>query len=113
MVYRPVKPSDASANLLNFSVEELALTKVWYQHSRYFRKRGIRTSPEELFDEHLLAQLRTWRKDGEEIVLCGDFNQFAPLFNTWKGCDVADDAFQTSTLLHRLADGKQSDAHWM
>ena len=49
--------------------------KVWYQHSRYFRKKGIRTSPEELFDAHLLAQLRAWRKDGEEIVLCGDFNQ--------------------------------------
>ena len=28
VVYRPVKPSDAKAGLLNFSVDNLALTKV-------------------------------------------------------------------------------------
>ena len=41
------------------------------------------------------------------FLLSGDCNQFAPLSNTWKGCDVDEQSFETSALLHRLADGNR------
>ena len=29
----------------------------------------------EIFDSNLLHELREWKKNGEEIILLGDFNQ--------------------------------------
>ena len=48
---------------------------VWEQHDRYFRARGEERDPLEMFDTDLLGDLRKWRKNGEEIILMGDFNQ--------------------------------------
>ena len=40
---------------------------------------------------------------GRQWILSGDFNQFAPIFNSWRGCSIADDALEKSRFLHSLA----------
>ena len=70
--YRPVKPP--------WSIlrdRRLGWHKVWNQHRRYFRKKGIAGSPRELFVTHLVEQLLEWRSQGDEIVLFLDANEHA------------------------------------
>ena len=47
---------------------------VWRQHLRYFRGQNRQGNPRALFDQDLCAALKTWRRDGEDIILAGDFN---------------------------------------
>ena len=47
---------------------------VWRQHRRYFRSINRHDNPRDLFDQDLCAALKAWRRDGEDIILAGDFN---------------------------------------
>ena len=40
-------------------------------------------------------------------LLSGDFHQFPPLFNNWKGSLIEEDAFEKSNLLHFMSDGNR------
>jgi hypothetical protein len=40
-------------------------------------------------------------------LISGDFNQFAPIGNSFRGSPVEDDAFEKSNLLHRMSDGNR------
>ena len=41
------------------------------------------------------------------FLLIGDWNQFAPIGNSFRGSAVDDDAFERSNLLHRMAGGNR------
>ena len=43
--------------------------------------------------------------EGFRFILSGDFNQFAPIGNNFRGTPVAEDALQKSNLLHTMASG--------
>ena len=45
------------------------------QHERYFEPKGDFRSPRTIFFEQLVSQLRLWKVDGKEIILCSDFNE--------------------------------------
>ena len=47
---------------------------VWEQNDRYFRTKGEERNPLEMFDSDLPADLCEWKKNGEEIILMGDFS---------------------------------------
>ncbi len=51
-------------------------------------------------ETNLWSQLN--RLSGRQFILSGDPNQFAPLFDSWRGVAVAEDAFQRSNLLLTL-----------
>jgi hypothetical protein len=53
----------------------------------------------------LWAQLN--KLEGQQWLLSGDFNQFPPIYNSWKGCVLEEDAFEKSGLLHKLAGGNR------
>jgi hypothetical protein len=42
-----------------------------------------------------------------QFLLSGDFNQFSPIGNSFRGSIIADDAFEHSGLLHTLAGGNR------
>ena len=72
VVYRPCKPADIRRRGVNKSGKR---SKVWEQHVRYFKKKGILDpDPRELFDKDLFKLLRSWRMADDEIILMGDFN---------------------------------------
>ena len=48
---------------------------VFEQQQRYFESIGDFRSPRTIFYKQLVAQLLLWKEDGEEIILCGDFNE--------------------------------------
>ena len=58
-------------------------------------------------DIGLWCQINKLTYTRTKFILSGDFNQFPPLFNTWKGCGVDEHSFEHSALLHRLADGNR------
>ena len=58
-------------------------------------------------DIGILCQLNKLTYTNVKFLISGDFNQFAPLFNTYKGAQVPDDAFERSRLLHRMAGGNR------
>ena len=45
------------------------------QQERYFESHGDGWSPRTIFYKELVAQLRIWCQQEEEIILCGDFNE--------------------------------------
>jgi hypothetical protein len=51
-------------------------------------------------ETNLWSQLN--KLSGRQFILSGDPNQFAPLFDNWRGVPVAEDAFQHSNLLLKL-----------
>jgi hypothetical protein len=51
---------------------------------------------------HRIAKL-CWA--GVQFLLSGDFHQFAPICNNWRGSPVPDDALEQSVLLHTMAGG--------
>jgi hypothetical protein len=51
-------------------------------------------------ETELWAQLN--KLSGRQWILSGDAHQFAPLFDSWRGAPVAEDAFQRSRLLLTL-----------
>ena len=50
----------------------------------------------------LWAQLN---KVNKQWLLCGDFNQFPPVFDNWRGCCVPEGKFENSRMFHRMAGG--------
>jgi len=56
-------------------------------------------------DVGLWSQLAKLAFTGMQFLLSGDFHQFPPLSNFWKGSPVADTAFENSGLLYSLAGG--------
>ena len=51
----------------------------------------------------LLAALNRLTYLGIQILMSGDFQQFAPIGNAWRGAPVPEDALANSRLLHTLA----------
>mgnify|MGYP001454115674 CR=1 FL=1 len=58
-------------------------------------------------DCELIAALNRLTYTNVKFLISGDFNQFAPIGNSFRGSPVADDAFERSNLLHRMADGNR------
>jgi hypothetical protein len=56
-------------------------------------------------DVGLWLQISKLTYTGMCFLLSGDFNQFAPLGNTFRGAQVAETAFEASGLLHTLSSG--------
>jgi len=52
----------------------------------------------------LWAQLNKLKR---QWLLSGDFNQFPPIYNSWRGCVVDEGSFERSGLLHELAGGNR------
>ena len=46
-------------------------------------------------------------KVNKQWILCGDFNQFAPVFDSWRGTDVPEGSFERSRMFHRMAGGNR------
>jgi hypothetical protein len=58
-------------------------------------------------DVGLLNQIAKLHWAGVKFILSGDFHQFPPICNSWRGSPVAEDALERSSLLHTLADGNR------
>ena len=58
-------------------------------------------------DVGIWAQLAKLSFAGVQVLLSGDFQQFPPLSNYWKGCQVPEEAFEQSSLLHTFASGNR------
>ena len=56
-------------------------------------------------DCELIATLNRLTYTDTKFLLSGDFNQFAPIGNNWRGTPVTEYAFEKSRLLHRMSDG--------
>lgn len=57
-------------------------------------------------DVGLLLQLaKLTYAENIRFILSGDFNQFAPIGNNFRGAPIAEDAFQKSNLLHTMCSG--------
>ena len=56
-------------------------------------------------DVGLWLQINKLTYTGMKFLVSGDFNQFAPLGNTFRGAQVAETAFENSGLLHTLSSG--------
>ena len=67
---------------------------------------GAATADALWVDECYQLETNLWSQlnklSGSQFILSGDTNQFAPLFDNWRGVPVAEDAFQHSNLLLRL-----------
>ena len=61
----------------------------------------------EQLDVELLAALNRLTYLGTQILMSGDFQQFAPIGNAWRGSPVPEDALAKSRLLHTLAGGNR------
>jgi hypothetical protein len=68
---------------------------------------GAATADTLWVDECYQLETNLWsqinRLGGRQFILSGDPNQFAPLFDSWRGVAVPEDAFQRSNLLLSLA----------
>ena len=60
-----------------------------------------------LLDYELIVALNRLTYTNVKFVISSDFNQFAPIRNSFRGSPVEDDAFERSNLLHRMADGNR------
>jgi hypothetical protein len=58
-------------------------------------------------DIGLLTQLAKLCWAGVHFLLSGDFTQFAPICNKWRGSPVPDDVLERSALLHTMAGGSR------
>ena len=95
VVYRPCAKS-----YLRRRVKSSLGSSVCEQEERYFCRRGEFRDPRNMFDVDLLALIRKWRQNDEEVLMMGDFNKDiyrAHLF----GCLGADDIMMTEQF-HQL-----------
>ena len=58
-------------------------------------------------DVAVLAQLNKLTRTDTRFLLTGDFHQFEPLANCWRGCLVGSGRLEGSLLLRRLAQGNR------
>ncbi len=58
-------------------------------------------------DVGLWLQLSKLSFTGMQFLLSGDFNQFSPIGNSFRGSLIEEDAFEASGLLHTLAGGNR------
>jgi hypothetical protein len=58
-------------------------------------------------DIGLLNQIAKLHWAGVKFLLSGDFHQFAPIANSWRGSPVHEDALERSSLLNTLAGGNR------
>jgi len=58
-------------------------------------------------DIELVSALNRLTYMGIQLILSGDFSQFAPIGNSWRSCPVSEDALAQSRLLHTLAGGNR------
>jgi hypothetical protein len=57
-------------------------------------------------DVSLLALLARLTYTDLRFIVAGDFSQYAPIGNCWRGTPIEEDAFERSALLHRLCGGQ-------
>jgi hypothetical protein len=57
-------------------------------------------------DIGLLALLARLTYTKMRFLLAGDWNQYAPIANHWRGSPIAEEAFERSALLHRMCGGR-------
>ena len=58
-------------------------------------------------DAGILTQLNKLLYLNVKFLLSGDFNQFPPLFDSYRGPPVSEECFRQSNLLHTMADGNR------
>ena len=58
-------------------------------------------------DIELITALNRLTYTNVKFLISGDFNQFGPLGNSFRGASIAEDAFEKSNLLHRMAGGNK------
>ena len=58
-------------------------------------------------DIELVAAVNRLTYLGTQLLMSGDFSQFAPIGNSWRGSPVPEDALVKSRLLHTLAGGNR------
>ena len=59
------------------STNKNAHNTIFLQHRRYSQHKGINLSPRELFQRDLITSVRTWRREGERLIIFVDFNEHA------------------------------------
>ena len=100
---------------------KLATSATLSQQKRYWRSNGNYTCPRKLFRSQLLAQLRTWRDQGDKLLLMLDGNenmQQGPLMRALQG----EDLLMRDVVSHRCSEpspatfirgSRQIDAMWV
>ena len=58
-------------------------------------------------DAGILTQLNKLLYLNVKFLLSGDFNQFPPIFDSYRGTPVSEECFRQSNLLHTMADGNR------
>ena len=58
-------------------------------------------------DIELITALNRLTYTNVKFLISGDFNQFGALGNSFRGASIAEDAFEKSNLLHRMAGGNK------
>ena len=58
-------------------------------------------------DCELIPALNKLTYTNTKVLMSGDFNQFAPIGNSFRGSPAADDALERSNVLRRMADGNR------
>jgi hypothetical protein len=48
---------------------------VWEQEARFFQAKGDFRSPSDIFIEDIVSLIRSWRQEGDEVILAIDSNQ--------------------------------------
>ena len=70
VAYNPVKPSQAELKR-----QRRKKSKVWEQHSRYFRKRNDTRDPRYIWLLQIVDQIKRWINAGDEVILMVDVNE--------------------------------------
>ena len=71
---------------------------------------GACTSDVIFIEEISQIECALWAQIGKvnkQFILCGDFNQFGPCHDSWRGNNIPSGAFESSRMFHRLSDGNR------
>lgn len=69
VAYNPIQPSKKELKRARRK-----RSKVWEQHSRYFRRRDDHRNPREIWTIQVVAQIKKWALAGDDVVLMTDYN---------------------------------------
>ena len=70
VAYNPVRPS-----MKELRKPRRKKSKVWEQHSRYFRKRDDMRDPRDIWNLQIEDQIKTWIRGGDDVILMTDCNE--------------------------------------
>ena len=89
--YRPCKPSNPGPST------------IYSQHQRYYDEHDDDRCPRKAFLEDLIAQLKTWKDNGEQLILMIDCNEdvsSAPIKNTFRDVGMKEALIHQNNTLH-------------